>query len=217
MRRSLSQSLSAFTVVWTKQAECEYSGLPHPCTLTTATENKMRNLIELAVMTTPSCCPVLTLRYGQCVHTVTKPTRSRAAARGQHWQHILRVAGDGHMDDVHGKRSLYGADLVHMIAASRGSCGVGYVGPTSRRMFSIPRYSCPVSNFSVGMSNFTSGSSFSKYSPCCFLPSIAAHELAHNLGAHHDRGTLKPMRYSPDLVQLWFQVPQFRVSFDFEL
>lgn len=118
----------------------------------------MRNLIELAVMTTDDAFMLsgidATVRV---VHAYRHETYEEPSSNS--WTTLaahLRVAGDGHMDDVHWKRSLYGADLVHMIAGSRGSCGVGYVGPTSSRMFSISRYSCAVSNFSFGMSSFIS-------------------------------------------------------------
>lgn len=77
----------------------------------------------------------------------------------------LAKAGDGKWDIVHSKRLQLGADVVHLLSANlqSGSCGIGYVGVKKAYAFSMSKASC-ISNHS-----FT-------------------HEIAHTLGANHDRG-----------------------------
>ena len=67
--------------------------------------------------------------------------------------------------DVHKHQETYGADIVSMITSNPSSCGAGYVGPRKGTMFSVTEYSCATGNYSFG------------------------HEVGHNLGLTHDRGT----------------------------
>ncbi len=79
----------------------------------------------------------------------------------------LRSSTDGNMDNVHALRNSHGADLVALIVESLEACGVGYLNtPTAGSAsfgFSVVRRLCAAGNFSF------------------------AHELAHNMGANHDR------------------------------
>merc|ERR1719491_1072848 len=69
------------------------------------------------------------------------------------------------MDDVHEKREVYGADLVALLIDDPQYCGLAWMGPTKDRMFSVTSWSCATGYYSFG------------------------HEIAHNLGCEHDRGT----------------------------
>merc|ERR1719443_117272 len=69
------------------------------------------------------------------------------------------------MDEVHALRTEYGADMVSLLVGIPKSCGIAYVGPHESAMFSIARFNCATGYYSFG------------------------HELAHNLGCLHDRGT----------------------------
>lgn len=77
----------------------------------------------------------------------------------------LRITNDGHMDSVHALRNTYGADLVALISVATDVCGIAYLGGA-------------VSDadwaFSVTIRGCMTGGTF-------------AHELGHNMGAHHDR------------------------------
>lgn len=80
----------------------------------------------------------------------------------------LQLISDGFMDEVHGWRDTYKADLVTLVEDDLGGvCGIGYVmHPVSA---SFARYA-----FSVTMDSCISGYTM-------------AHEMGHNLGSEHDR------------------------------
>ena len=79
----------------------------------------------------------------------------------------LRTTNDGFMDDIHGVRNFYGADLVSLIAADGGACGIAYLmNNLSTRFashaFSVVHHACATGYYSF------------------------AHEIGHNQGAAHD-------------------------------
>ena len=69
----------------------------------------------------------------------------------------LARTDDGYLDEVHAVRDQYGADLVSLIVDPSDYCGIGY----------LP-------------------GAFSAISRGCSGGLVFAHELGHNLGAHHD-------------------------------
>ena len=78
----------------------------------------------------------------------------------------VRGTDDGAMDDVHALRMTYAADLVAMIINDTGGvAGLASLGPSSARMFSVVHHAYALGSYSFG------------------------HEIAHNLGCKHDRGT----------------------------
>lgn len=180
-------------VVWTNEAECANAGLSEGCTLTLTTTSNMRGRIDLAVAETNIAFDMsgvnteLRLVHAYRDLDYSEPltdTYVTAVAN-------LRSTTDGKLDSVHSKRTLYGADVVHMImgeywiqnlsqtkqghspkrfylfTGKAGSCGIAYSGqPNSNSMFSVSRYICTTGYYSFG------------------------HEIAHNLNSQHDRGTV---------------------------
>ena len=78
---------------------------------------------------------------------------------------------EGYLDYVHDLRETYKADMVALITTGAG-CGIAYVSgncetcyPSKGSMFSVTKYSCATGNYSFG------------------------HELGHNMGCNHDKGT----------------------------
>jgi hypothetical protein len=58
--------------------------------------------------------------------------------------------GDGVLDDVHIKRTQYGADIVSMILDLEGLCRRAKGGPGIDKMFSIADWSCATGFYSFG-------------------------------------------------------------------
>jgi hypothetical protein len=79
----------------------------------------------------------------------------------------LTNPADGPLDEVHALRSTHGADLVSILISDNAYCGIAWLphppsAGTSNQGFSVVEQSCAVGNKSF------------------------AHELGHNMGAHHD-------------------------------
>jgi len=74
---------------------------------------------------------------------------------------------DGLLDYIHQMRKDVGADMVQLITTGQG-CGVAWASGNNinaDRMFSVSKYTCAVGYYTF------------------------AHELGHNIGALHDKGT----------------------------
>ena len=79
----------------------------------------------------------------------------------------LKLASDGHLDEVHEWRNLYYADIVSLWVRSFNYCGIGYqmlsVSPEHQGWaFNVVKLSCATGYYTFG------------------------HEMGHNMGAHHD-------------------------------
>jgi Metallo-peptidase family M12B Reprolysin-like len=140
-------------VVWTRYAECVNSGLAEGCLLTAQTESNIRGLINLAVVETNVAFSLSSIRTKlRLVHAYRDNTYVEPPEPST-WtlmlEHLTQVT-DGKLDAVHVNRALYGADVVHMIAGSPGSCGAAHIGPKMNRVFSISRTSCATGYFSFG-------------------------------------------------------------------
>jgi hypothetical protein len=79
----------------------------------------------------------------------------------------LRTTNDGYMDEVHGWRDAYGADLVAMISMDTNACGIAYV----------------MSSNSSGFSPYA----FSVTKKSCVSGATLDHEIGHNQGNCHNR------------------------------
>ncbi|CAJ1940008.1 unnamed protein product, partial [Cylindrotheca closterium] len=167
-RRSL-QSLATIDMMvpWTLEAECAASGLAYPCTFSARTEATIRGIIELAIEETNTMYQnsgvnaQLRLVYTYRVSSYIEETTDpfRAAL------YQLRTMDDGIMDEVHYLRAQYGADMVALIVGSSDYCGMAFVGPSPSWMFSVTSYRCATGYYTF------------------------AHEVNHNMGCYHDRGT----------------------------
>ena len=79
----------------------------------------------------------------------------------------LRIGSDGYMDDVHERRDMYGADLVHILVGRSDVCGLAHLN----------RGESPAEDAADGFGltvDYCGGLTF-------------AHELGHNMGLLHDR------------------------------
>ena len=102
-------------VVWTKAAECGNAGLVSSCTVTAATENLMRGLIDLAIAETNTAYELSgILTVLRLVHAYRE---NDYVEKGDFVAYLedITYTNDGFMDGVHSKRALYGADAVHLI------------------------------------------------------------------------------------------------------
>jgi hypothetical protein len=107
-------------VVWTKAAECRNAGLNIGCTVTAATENKMRGIVDLAVEETNTAYELSGIFASlRLVHAYRDPNYVESG-RGDYYGYLEDVTydNDGKMDSVHDKRALYGADVVQLIVGT---------------------------------------------------------------------------------------------------
>jgi len=152
-------------VVWTKKAECKNSGLGSTCALTTQTRQNMMGKITLAVDETNTAFALSGVGTQlRLVQAYLHGSYEEGSNTNDPLQHLTK-ATDGVMDDVHAQRAKFGADLVSLWVDVPSGCGLAWVGPHKDYMFSVVNWSCATGYFSFG------------------------HELVHNIGCNHDRGT----------------------------
>lgn len=70
--------------------------------------------------------------------------------------------GDGYLDGYHSTRNQIAADVNVLLVDSTSACGIGYLNSSSSSAFSVVSTDCATGYYSF------------------------AHEIGHNLGAHHD-------------------------------
>merc|ERR550539_1600971 len=148
-------------VVWTKDAECRNAGFSVGCTLTDSTAADMQATIDLAIEETNTAYD-LSFADTQLllVHSYRHPTYTATG-----FSNALYDMRDGDVDGVHEKREEYGADIVALIIDDPQYCGIAFIGPSKANMYSVTAWNCATGYFSFG------------------------HEIGHNLGLQHDRGT----------------------------
>jgi hypothetical protein len=154
-------------VVWTSNAECRNSGLATGCSRSATTKANMISLINLAVTETNTAFDLsgveTQLNLVHATH-VGAYTEVSGDAFGKALGHVASTS-DGVIDHVHALRTQYGADLVAMIIDDPQYCGMARMGPSKGSMFSVTSWSCATGYYSFG------------------------HEIGHNLGCNHDKGT----------------------------
>jgi len=120
----------------------------------------MENLIDLGFTETNTAYENSGVTYRiRKVHT--HQTNYTSSGSGSTDINRLRLPNDGYMDEIHGLRDIYGADLVSLWLES-GSCGIGYVNATASSAFSVANRTCATGNLTFG------------------------HEIGHNMGGRHD-------------------------------
>lgn len=102
-------------VVWTTNAECKASSLSNGCSFNSTTENTIRGNIESAVMEANEAYSNSGIQAElRLVHAYRHPSYVEAGSYSDMLNGITSKT-DGIMDDVHDKRSDYGADIVALV------------------------------------------------------------------------------------------------------
>ena len=134
----------------------------------------MLNLIDLAVAETNSGYQNSgILQRINLVHSaeVNFNELNNSAANGLDWGKALEQLSetDGVIDEVQSLRNSYAADLVVMLVNDSSFCGIGWLSTSAhinaQNGFSVVSRTCATGYYSF------------------------AHEMGHNMGAHHDRAT----------------------------
>jgi len=152
-------------VPWTKEAECIESNLPTDCFRSPATEQKIRDLIDLAIAETNTAYTNSGVRVNgefaklNLAHAYYEPTISESLGFSGMLDFIRNSAV------IDAKRTEYAADVVSAITADTYYCGIANIGPNKSSMFSVTSTDCATGYYSFG------------------------HEIGHNMGANHDKGT----------------------------
>eukprot|EP00551_Chaetoceros_affinis_P008776 CAMPEP_0203665366 /NCGR_PEP_ID=MMETSP0090-20130426/2585_1 /ASSEMBLY_ACC=CAM_ASM_001088 /TAXON_ID=426623 /ORGANISM="Chaetoceros affinis, Strain CCMP159" /LENGTH=794 /DNA_ID=CAMNT_0050528883 /DNA_START=316 /DNA_END=2697 /DNA_ORIENTATION=- len=148
-------------VVWTAAAECNAYGLSTGCTLTSQSEANMLVLINLAIQETNDAYQASGIQTELLlVHAYRHPTYVESS-----FGSTLSDMQSGSLSGVQSNRATYGADIVAMLIDDSQYCGLAYVGPRIDLMYSVTAWNCATGYYTFG------------------------HEVGHNLGCLHDRGT----------------------------
>ena len=117
---------------------------------------------------------------------------------GSHFEHVFRLAdkGDGYMDEIHGLRDKYKADIGILIVHDPHGCGLSaevYARP--ERAFAVVHHECAAGMYSL------------------------AHEIGHLIGARHDRALdddTQPFAYGHGFVlsKSWRTMMSYKDSCD---
>jgi len=139
-------------VLWTAHAECQNSMLPRGCTRNPTTKSNILGLINLAIEETNTAYSLSGILVElNLVHAYyTDYTESSSGGAFSDALYYLRKREDGIMDDAHGKRQEYGADVVGLIIDDDAYCGIAYGGPRLDYMFSVTSWSCATGYYSFG-------------------------------------------------------------------
>jgi len=115
---------------------------------------------------------------------------------GEHFQHLWRFAdrGDGYMDEIHGLRDKYRADVAVLIVDDPTGCGLSTrVYADAEEAFSVVHHECAAASYSL------------------------AHEIGHLIGARHELAldkNMTPFPYGHGFVNgsKWRDIMSHKVS-----
>src|SRR5262245_23597088 len=115
---------------------------------------------------------------------------------GEHFQHVWRFAdkGDGYMDEVHGLRDKYRADVGVLIVDDASGCGLATrVFADEEEAFAVVHHECAATSYSL------------------------AHEIGHLIGARHDTSidkNMTPFAYGHGYVNgtKWRDIMSYKAS-----
>jgi hypothetical protein len=91
--------------------------------------------------------------------------RTDYTEEGDHFDHVWRFAdkGDGHMEEIHGLRDTYRADVAVLIVDDAKGCGLATrVAADAEEAFAVVHHGCAAASYTV------------------------AHEIGHLIGARHE-------------------------------
>mmetsp|Transcript_32860 Transcript_32860/g.80619 ORF Transcript_32860/g.80619 Transcript_32860/m.80619 type:complete len:947 (+) Transcript_32860:146-2986(+) len=164
-RRAAGDAVVDVMVLWTRRAECKNVNMVSGCTPSTLTTQSIEDKIELAVEETNVAFTASGINVQLKLVHAYRTNWEEGANAFNVGLGALQSRTDGIMDDAHAKRVQYGADVVVLIIDDPQYCGLGYLGPSSNWMFSVTSVTCATGYYSFG------------------------HEIGHNFGLNHDRGT----------------------------
>jgi hypothetical protein len=115
---------------------------------------------------------------------------------GEHFDHLYRMVdkGDGYMEEVHGLRDKYRADVVVLIVDDPSGCGLATrVFADATDAFAVVHHECAASSYSL------------------------AHEIGHLIGARHDTSidkNMTPFAYGHGFVNgtKWRDIMSYKAS-----
>jgi len=116
--------------------------------------------------------------------------------KGEHFDHLWRFAdrGDGYMDEIHGLREKYDADVAVLVVDDPTGCGLATrVFADADEAFAVVHHECAAMSYSL------------------------AHEIGHLIGARHELavdGTLTPFPYGHGYVNgtKWRDIMSYKES-----
>jgi len=148
-------------VVWTKKAECKNYGLAEDCDLSDQTKAAMEAKINLAIDETNTAFAL----SGADTQLYLAHSYRHSTFVETSITESLNALRNGEISGTEQNREIYGADIVSMILDEPFFCGQAFMGPRIDNMYSVTALNCATGYFSFG------------------------HEIGHNLGLKHDRGT----------------------------
>jgi len=151
-RRGLLDDLGGnmdILVLWTKAAECKNSDLEVGCTVDGATEANMLGLVDAAIEETNVAYLMSGIQTSlRLVHAYREPSYVESSSSAfNNALNAITSTSDGVMDDVHQKRTEYGADIVAMLIDDGQYCGIGWIGPRIDLMFSVTAWNCATGGY----------------------------------------------------------------------
>jgi hypothetical protein len=133
---------------------------------------------------------------GQVKLKLVRAYQTNYVEEGEHFDHLWRFAdrGDGYMDEIHGLRDEYDADVAVLIVDDPKGCGLATkVFADADEAFAVVHHECAAMSYSI------------------------AHEIGHLIGARHELamdGALTPFPYGHGYVNApkWRDIMSYKES-----
>jgi len=154
-----------------------------------------RDLVELAIEEANESFRMSSLGYIK-LRLVHAYETNYVEEGSEHFQHVWRFAdkGDGYMDEIHGLRDKYRADVGVLIVDDPSGCGLATrVYADAEEAFAVVHHECAATSYSV------------------------AHEIGHIIGARHDLSidpNMTPFAYGHGYVNgtKWRDIMSYKAS-----